>query len=42
MVQLLQFAEPIENQLKLFYDKRPEVTERQTTQSKNQTQQKNI
>ena len=33
MVQLLQFAEPIENQLKLFYDKRPEVTERQTTQS---------
>lgn len=33
MIQLLQFAEPIENQLKLFYDKRPEVTERQTTPS---------
>lgn len=33
MVQLLQFAEPIENQLKLFYDKRPEVTERQISQS---------
>ena len=28
IVQLLQFAEPFEQQIKLFYDKRPEMADK--------------